>query len=102
MNDPGSSGIGRIGLGVANVSFAGIHQLGLAITIDVSQDSDFTLDSFDHRVLVPAASLSFWINVQLNTGPASEHDRDDVGPAVSGKVGGKLHRVIGSKLSSWT
>src|SRR5882757_902133 len=98
VNDPGTGGIGGIGLGVAHVAFAGIDELRLSVTIDIPQHGDFTLDCLHYGVFVPAPSLFFWIDIELNARAASEHHCDYVGPAVSCEVGSKLHGGIGGKL----
>src|SRR5271155_3673828 len=102
MNNPRASGISRVGLGVANVPFAAVDELGLAIPVDISQDGDLALDTVNHRIFVPTPPLAFRIDVELHTRATPEHDGDDVGPAVSSEVGGKLHRGIGGELSGWT
>src|SRR5215210_7118424 len=89
-HDPRSGGISRIGLSIPHSSIGAVDQLRLSIAVDILQQGNFSLNAGDHFKLVPTTRFAFWIYIQDRAYAPAVTGREDVGPAVTGEVGGEL------------
>ena len=91
--EPGPGRICRIGLRPSHRAPARIHEIGLAVGVDVLHHRHFRdvgRRRHDARVRIPAPRLAFRIHVQPR---ARSRRQQHVGPAVAGEVAGELEPV---------
>ena len=93
--------IGRIGLRVPHLALGAVHELGLAVAVDVVQDADFRLIRPHHEMLVPAARLTFRIDIQEAAGIDGEAAVQRIAPAVAGEVADELHPGVRRVVIGW-
>src|ERR1700722_12286121 len=88
MNDPRPGRIGRIRLGVADVSIRHIDQFRFAVAVYVLEQGVFTLHGGKDPVLLPAPALTGWIHIEDRAD--AKISAYDIGPTIPGEVIGML------------